>query len=39
VHRIVSDYAGEVRVASAKGAGTTVQVRFPISVGQVVHVD
>jgi two-component system sensor histidine kinase PilS (NtrC family) len=39
VHRIVSDYSGEVRVTSAKGAGTTVQVRFPVAVGHVVHVD
>jgi two-component system, NtrC family, sensor histidine kinase PilS len=29
VHRIVSDYSGEVRVRSSKGAGTTVHVRFP----------
>jgi two-component system, NtrC family, sensor histidine kinase PilS len=29
VHRIVSDYGGEVRVTSEKGSGTTVQVRFP----------
>ena len=32
VHRIVSDYAGEVRVTSARGAGTTVHVRFPAAV-------
>jgi two-component system sensor histidine kinase PilS (NtrC family) len=30
VHRIVSDYGGEVRVTSKKGEGTTVRVRFPI---------
>jgi two-component system sensor histidine kinase PilS (NtrC family) len=30
VHRIVSDYSGEVRVSSAKGAGTTVFVKFPV---------
>jgi two-component system, NtrC family, sensor histidine kinase PilS len=30
VHRIVSDYSGEVRVTSAKGEGTTVHVRFPV---------
>jgi len=29
VHRIVSDYSGEVKVNSTKGAGTTVLVRFP----------
>jgi signal transduction histidine kinase len=32
VHRIVSDYGGEVRVTSEKGAGTTVRVRFPTTV-------
>ena len=31
VHRIVSDYAGEVRVTSARGAGTTVFVKFPVA--------
>ena len=30
VHRIVSDYSGEVKVNSTKGAGTTVLVRFPV---------
>jgi len=30
VHRIVSDYGGEVGVTSARGAGTTVRVRFPV---------
>jgi two-component system sensor histidine kinase PilS (NtrC family) len=30
VQRIVSDYSGEVRVTSARGAGTTVHVRFPV---------
>jgi two-component system sensor histidine kinase PilS (NtrC family) len=29
VHRIVSDYGGEVQVTSNPGKGTTVQVRFP----------
>ena len=29
VYRIVSDYSGEVKVNSTRGAGTTVQVRFP----------
>ena len=31
VHRIVSDYGGEVRVSSTQGAGTTVFVRFPVA--------
>jgi len=29
VHRIVSDYSGEIRVSSQQGAGTTVSVRLP----------
>jgi two-component system, NtrC family, sensor histidine kinase PilS len=29
VHRIVSDYNGEIRVSSHPGAGTTVSVRLP----------
>jgi two-component system sensor histidine kinase PilS (NtrC family) len=29
VHRIATDYGGEVRVTSAKGAGTTVEVALP----------
>jgi two-component system, NtrC family, sensor histidine kinase PilS len=29
VHRIVSDYNGEIRVSSQRGAGTTVSVRLP----------
>ena len=29
VHRIVSDYNGEIRVSSPPGAGTTVSVRLP----------
>jgi len=29
VHRIVSDYHGEIRVSSQPGAGTTVSVRLP----------
>jgi two-component system, NtrC family, sensor histidine kinase PilS len=33
VHRIVSDYSGEVKVNSTPGAGTTVQVRFPVGAG------
>jgi two-component system sensor histidine kinase PilS (NtrC family) len=30
VHRIVSDYGGEIQVSSAPGAGTTVSVRLPV---------
>ncbi len=29
VHRIVSDYAGRIEVASAPGEGTTIEVRLP----------
>jgi two-component system sensor histidine kinase PilS (NtrC family) len=29
VHRIVTDYHGEIHVSSTKGAGTTVSVRLP----------
>jgi two-component system sensor histidine kinase PilS (NtrC family) len=29
VHRIVSDYGGEIKVTSNKGKGTTLRVRFP----------
>ena len=29
VHRIVSDYSGEIRVSSQQGTGTTVSVRLP----------
>ncbi len=36
VHRIVSDYAGEVNVTSTKGSGTTVFVRFPVGVEAAV---
>jgi two-component system sensor histidine kinase PilS (NtrC family) len=35
VHRIVSDYGGEVRVTSNKGEGTTVRVKFPAAVAAV----
>ena len=31
VHRIVSDYGGEIQVTSAPDAGTTVCVRLPAS--------
>jgi two-component system, NtrC family, sensor histidine kinase PilS len=37
VHRIVSDYAGEVRVTSSRGAGTTVFVKFPAPVAAAVQ--
>jgi signal transduction histidine kinase len=30
VHRIVSDYAGEIQVSSTPGVGTTVSVRLPV---------
>jgi two-component system sensor histidine kinase PilS (NtrC family) len=36
VHRIVSDYSGEVKVNSTRGAGTTVQVRFPAGAAAAV---
>ena len=32
VHRIVSDYGGEVGVTSSKGEGTVVRVKFPVAV-------
>jgi two-component system sensor histidine kinase PilS (NtrC family) len=31
VHRIATDYGGEVRVASQKGKGTTVEVAMPVA--------
>jgi two-component system sensor histidine kinase PilS (NtrC family) len=31
VHRIVSDYHGEIKVSSQPGVGTTVSVRLPVS--------
>ena len=31
VHRIVSDYSGEIGVTSTRGVGTTVRVRFPVA--------
>jgi signal transduction histidine kinase len=31
VHRIASDYGGEVRVASKQGVGTTVEVVLPLT--------
>jgi two-component system, NtrC family, sensor histidine kinase PilS len=32
VHRIVTDYGGEIKVTSNKGEGTTLRVRFPAEV-------
>jgi two-component system sensor histidine kinase PilS (NtrC family) len=32
VHRIVTDYGGEIKVTSNKGEGTTVRVKFPVAV-------
>ena len=37
VHRIVTDYGGQVRVASTRGSGTTVFVKFPAAVAAAVH--
>jgi two-component system sensor histidine kinase PilS (NtrC family) len=37
VHRIVSDYGGEIKVTSNKGEGTTVRVKFPVAVAAVAH--
>jgi signal transduction histidine kinase len=31
VHRLVSDYGGELLVSSQPGAGTTVTVRLPLA--------
>jgi len=31
VHRIASDYGGEVRVSSEKGSGTSVEVALPLT--------
>jgi two-component system, NtrC family, sensor histidine kinase PilS len=36
VHRIVTDYNGEIRVSSQPGAGTTVAVRLPARMPAVV---
>ena len=35
VHRIVSDYGGEVQVTSERGAGTTVNVVLPMTAAPV----
>ncbi len=34
VHRIVSDYGGELSITSARGKGTTVTVKLPAATGQ-----
>jgi len=36
VHRIVSDYHGDIQVSSRPGAGTTVSVRLPARTAAVV---
>jgi two-component system, NtrC family, sensor histidine kinase PilS len=36
VHRIVTDYSGEVRVSSTPGSGTTVHVKFPVAASAAV---
>ena len=33
VHRIVTDYGGEIKVSSKPGAGTSIAVTFPLQVG------
>jgi two-component system, NtrC family, sensor histidine kinase PilS len=33
VHRIVTDYSGEIQVSSRPGAGTTVAVKLPVRAG------
>jgi two-component system sensor histidine kinase PilS (NtrC family) len=37
VHRIATDYGGEVRVASQKGKGTTVEVAFPLVAAETAY--
>jgi two-component system sensor histidine kinase PilS (NtrC family) len=37
VHRIATEYGGEVRVTSAKGAGTTVEVALPAATAPIVE--
>ena len=36
VHRIVTDYSGEVGVSSTPGSGTTVHVKFPVAASAAV---
>ncbi len=37
VHRIVSDYGGQIKVTSNKGEGTTLRIRFPAEVRDGRH--
>ena len=37
VHRIVTDYGGQVRVTSTRGSGTTVSVEFPVAAPAAVR--
>ena len=37
VHRIASDYGGEVRVTSQKGKGTSVEVALPLEMAQTPY--
>ena len=37
VHRIATDYGGEVRVASQQGIGTTVEVALPLAAAATPH--
>ena len=39
VHRIVSDYGGEVQVTSQPGAGTVVTVRLPVAATAAIAID
>ena len=37
VHRIASDYGGEVRVVSRQGHGTSVEVALPMGTADTAH--
>ena len=37
VHRIASDYGGEVRVTSQQGKGTSVEVALPLGAAETAH--
>ena len=39
VHRIVSDYGGDIKVTSNKGKGTTLRIKFPAAVQAGPHQD
>jgi signal transduction histidine kinase len=39
VHRIVSDYGGDIKVTSNKGEGTTLRVRFPAEAREGARAD